>query len=247
VIAAMLHLSKPGYLRDLLARNRWEFAVAAIVVAGELTLGVLQGIALGVALSLLLLIYRTSHPQGAVLGQLPGTEAYRDVQRHREALTFPGLLIWRVGGDLFFASIAHFDEELKAALAASRPPAKHVLLDADSGELHRHQRLRRAAELHQAAAKSKHRLRVRPCARRGTGADAARRHRGCGGLGQLPRTCDRRRGCLAAAGKARCRVLATACRDIMHEKIANVGICPRISLLPRRFPSLTGHFFARLD
>src|SRR5712671_6148602 len=38
VIAAMLHLSKPGYLRDLLARSRQEFAIAAIVVAGELTL-----------------------------------------------------------------------------------------------------------------------------------------------------------------------------------------------------------------
>ena len=43
VIAAMLHLSKPGYLRDLLARSRWEFAVAAVVIAGELTLGVLAG------------------------------------------------------------------------------------------------------------------------------------------------------------------------------------------------------------
>jgi SulP family sulfate permease len=132
VIAAMLHLSKPGYLRDLTARDRSEFAVAAIVVAGELMLGVLHGIALGVALSLLLLIYRTSHPQGAVLGQLPGTEAYRDVRRHPEAITFPGLLIWRAGGELFFASIGHLDEGLKAALAANRPPAKHVLLDADS-------------------------------------------------------------------------------------------------------------------
>jgi MFS superfamily sulfate permease-like transporter len=132
VIVAMLHLSKPGYLRALLGRDRWEFGLASIVVAGELTLGVLQGIALGVALSLLTLIYRTSHPQGAVLGQLPGTEAYRDVRRHPEALTFPGLLIWRAGGDLFFASIGHFDEGLKAALAASRPPAKHVLVDADS-------------------------------------------------------------------------------------------------------------------
>jgi len=132
VIVAMLHLSKPGYLRALLGRDRWEFGLASIVVAGELTLGVLQGIALGVALSLLTLIYRTSHPQGAMLGQLPGTEAYRDVRRHPEALTFPGLLIWRAGGDLFFASIGHFDEGLKAALAASRPPAKHVLVDADS-------------------------------------------------------------------------------------------------------------------
>ena len=132
VIAAMLHLSKPGYLRDLLDRDRSEFTVAAIVVAGELTLGVLQGVALGVALALLMLTFRTSHPQGAVLGQLPGTEAYRDVRLHPEALTFPALLIWRAGGDLFFASIGRFDEGLKAALAANHPPAKQVLLDADS-------------------------------------------------------------------------------------------------------------------
>ena len=132
VIAAILHLSKPGYLRDLLDRDRSEFTVAAIVVAGELTLGVLQGVALGVALALLMLTYRTSHPQGAVLGQLPGTEAYRDVRLHPEALTFPALLIWRAGGDLFFASIGRFDEGLKAALAANHPPAKQVLLDADS-------------------------------------------------------------------------------------------------------------------
>ena len=69
---------------------------------------------------------------GALLGQLPGEEAYRDVRLHPEARTFPGLLIWRAGGELFFASIGHLDEGLKAALAANRPPAKHVLLDADS-------------------------------------------------------------------------------------------------------------------
>jgi len=132
VIAAMLHLSNPGYLRDLLARDGREFAVAAIVVAGELTLGVPQGIGLGVVLALVMLIYRTTHPHGAVLGQLPGTEAYRDIRHHPEALTFPGLLIWRPGGDLFFASIGHLGDGLRAALAESRPPAKHVLLDADS-------------------------------------------------------------------------------------------------------------------
>jgi sulfate permease, SulP family len=90
-----------------------------IVIAGELTLGVLEGIALGVVVSLLTLIYVTSHPHGAVLGQLPDTEAYRNVQRHPEAITFPGLLILRIGGDLFFASVGHVSEALKASLAAS--------------------------------------------------------------------------------------------------------------------------------
>jgi high affinity sulfate transporter 1 len=131
VIAAMLHLSKPAYLSNLLLRRRREFAIAAAVVAGELALGVPQGIALGVVLSLLRLIYRASHPHGAVLGQLPGTEAYRDIERHPEARTFPGMLIWRVGGDMFFASVGRFVERIKAALA-SQPTAKHVLIDAES-------------------------------------------------------------------------------------------------------------------
>ena len=128
VIAAMLHLTKPSYLRELFVRSRWSFANCVIVILGELTLGVLQGIALGIVLSLLTLIYLTSHPKGAELGQLPGTEAYRDVRRHPEAATFAGLLIWRMGGDLFFASIEHMSTALKASLAA-RPDVKRVLLD----------------------------------------------------------------------------------------------------------------------
>jgi high affinity sulfate transporter 1 len=135
VIAAMLHLSKPAYLRNVLARARSEFAIAVIVVAAELTLGVLHGIALGVLLSLLLLIYRTSHPHGAVLGQMPGTEAYRNLDRHPEAITFPGLLIWRPGGELWFASIGHLGDGLRAALATSSPPAKRVLVDGEAVNL----------------------------------------------------------------------------------------------------------------
>jgi MFS superfamily sulfate permease-like transporter len=67
-----------------------------------------------------------------VLGQLPGTEAYRDVERHPDARTFPGMLIWRVGGDMFFASAGRVVVGIKVALVASRPPAKYVLIDAES-------------------------------------------------------------------------------------------------------------------
>jgi len=128
VIAAMLHLTKPSYLRELFVRSRGAFANCVIVILGELTLGVLQGIALGVVLSLLTLIYLASHPRIAELGQVPGTEAYRSVRRHPEVVTFPGLLIWRMGGDLFFASIDHVSTALEATLAA-RPDVKRVLLD----------------------------------------------------------------------------------------------------------------------
>ena len=165
-------------------------------------MGVLQGIALGVVLSLLMLIYRTSHPQGAVLGQLPGTEAYRDVRRHPEALTFPGLLIWRAGGDLFFASIGHLGEGLKAALAASRPPAKHVLLDADSVNFIDTSAcdalLNAIKELQSqgiTVAFARVRDQVRERMRLGG-------RRGCRGLGELPRTRDRWRARLASGTSA---------------------------------------------
>jgi MFS superfamily sulfate permease-like transporter len=45
------------------------------------------------------------------------------------------LLIWRPGGDLFFASIGHVSDGINAALTASRPPAKHVVIDAESVNL----------------------------------------------------------------------------------------------------------------
>src|SRR5215475_11083968 len=128
VIAAMLHLTKPSYLVHLFARSRMAFVNAVLVIAGELLFGVLQGIALGVVASILILIYLTSHPRVAQLGQLPGTEAYRDVRLHPDAITFPGLLIWRIGGELFFASIGHISAALKVALS-ERPDARYVLLD----------------------------------------------------------------------------------------------------------------------
>jgi SulP family sulfate permease len=131
VIAAMLHLTKPAYLASVLARSRWSFAMVLVVIAGELTLGVLEGIALGVVLSILRLIEVASRPKGAVLGQLRGMEAYRDVHLHPDAITFPGLLIWRVGGDVIFASAGTIGTGLRAAVAAA-PQTRRVLLDFDS-------------------------------------------------------------------------------------------------------------------
>jgi high affinity sulfate transporter 1 len=130
VIAAMVHLSRSSYLYKLWARAPFEFALAAVVIAGELTLGVLQGIALGVAISLLLLIYRTTHQAAAVEGKLPGVQAYRDVRLHPDAQTFPGLLIFNPGGALFFASIGAFEKELGGAIAQARPPVRQLLIDA---------------------------------------------------------------------------------------------------------------------
>jgi sulfate permease, SulP family len=129
----MLHLSKPGGLRDPVARDWWEFAVAAIVVAGELTFGVLDGIALGVVLALVMLIDLPNQPptrRSARLAAGNGGVSRRPSPPRGGYL--PRLLIWRAGGELFFASVGHYDAGLKSALAAGHPPAKHVLVDEHS-------------------------------------------------------------------------------------------------------------------
>jgi high affinity sulfate transporter 1 len=129
VIAAMLHLSRPSYLRSLAGEAPWELVLVAVVFAGELVFGVLQGIALGVVISLLLLIYRASHLNCAVLGKLPGEQAYRDVRLHPEAETYPGLIIFNPAGDLFFASAGRMERELRSAIAQASAPVKQVLID----------------------------------------------------------------------------------------------------------------------
>jgi len=90
VIAAMLHLTKLSYLRDLFVRSPRSFANAVIVIAGELTLGVLQGIGLGVVLSIVILIYLVSPHKGwssasfrvarliAISSSIPRASRFRD-------------------------------------------------------------------------------------------------------------------------------------------------------------------------
>ena len=71
VIEAMLGLANIAYFQNLRRINRTEFAVALLAFLGVLFLGVLQGISLGVIAAILLLIHHASHPDTAVLGQIP--------------------------------------------------------------------------------------------------------------------------------------------------------------------------------
>ena len=72
VIMAMIGLSQTAKLKNQLKSSRTEFALGMVCFFGVLTLGVLQGVGLGVALSILVLIKRASQPGTAVLGRVPG-------------------------------------------------------------------------------------------------------------------------------------------------------------------------------
>jgi len=76
-----------------------------IVAVGVLVFDTLPGLFIGIAMSVLLLIYRACHPHIAVLGKVPGTPGqYGDLERHPDNQQLPGIVILRVESGLFFAN-----------------------------------------------------------------------------------------------------------------------------------------------
>jgi high affinity sulfate transporter 1 len=130
VITAMSGLLDFAYLRRLLRIDRGEFAYAMAALFGVLVLGILQGVALGVVLSLAVLIRRVTRPATAVLGRMPGTDAYRDIAAHPEAETLPGLLIFRFDAPVIFPNASYFADEVRRLIAAAATPVREVLIPA---------------------------------------------------------------------------------------------------------------------
>src|SRR5690606_84754 len=106
--------------------SKADFAAVAITLAGTLLLGVEVGIALGVGASILIFLYRSSKPHAAVVGQVRGTEHFRNVKRH-QVETVPGILSIRIDESLNFAN-ARYLEDLVTNLAAENPHLKDVVL-----------------------------------------------------------------------------------------------------------------------
>ncbi|WP_046079225.1 SulP family inorganic anion transporter [Halomonas sp. HG01] len=122
-----------GTLIDLPAiRRTWAYSRAdGVAMLATLTLtlvhGVESGILAGVALSLGLHLYRTSRPHSAVVGRVPGSEHFRNVQRYDEVETDERLAILRVDESLYFAN-ARYLEDTVMALAARQPGLEHIVL-----------------------------------------------------------------------------------------------------------------------
>ncbi len=126
IIVAVASLVDVQALRDAWRYDRADALALMATAAGVLALGVEAGIAMGVALSLAVLGWRSSRPNMAVLGRLPGTEHYRSIERHA-VQTVPGLLALRVDEGLFFANATIFEDRLQALLDAD-PTVRRVLL-----------------------------------------------------------------------------------------------------------------------
>ncbi|TBR43085.1 sulfate permease [Marinomonas agarivorans] len=88
--------------------------------------GVDTGIIVGVSLSILLFLWHTSNPHIAIVGQIPGTEHYRNIERHH-AEVHPKILTLRVDENLFFANCRTLEEKV-SQLMAERTEVKDVVL-----------------------------------------------------------------------------------------------------------------------
>jgi sulfate permease, SulP family len=117
-----------GHIYGVAARP--DFIAALAAMFGVLIFDTLPGLFIGITMSILLLVYRASHPHIATLGKVAGTEQYSDTDRHPENKTVPGVVIVRVEGPMFFANA----EGIEASLTANgeEPGVRTVILDTET-------------------------------------------------------------------------------------------------------------------
>jgi len=130
VIAASLSLADiPGTVR-LWRQRRVEFLLSVAAFLGVALLGVLQGIAVAVALSILNVFRRAWWPYQTTLGRVRGMPGYHDRALHPDAEELPGLVIFRFDAPLFFANVRTFRDQIRR-LAAAEPRPRWILIAAE--------------------------------------------------------------------------------------------------------------------
>jgi len=128
VVAYSVELFKPDEFREIRRVRRAGFRWAAIAVLGVLLLGTLQGIIVAVIASLLSLAYDAYNPPVYVVGRKRGTNVFRPLSReHPDDETWPGLLIVRMEGRIFFANAQRAGDQMWPLVEQARPSV--VLLD----------------------------------------------------------------------------------------------------------------------
>lgn len=126
IIVAVLSLVDLSALRRTWHYSRQDAAAMAATMFGVLLIGVESGIILGVGLSLMLFLWRTSQPHIAVVGQLPGSEHFRNIERFAVVQSSKVLSV-RVDESLYFPN-ARFLEDRIAELIGRHPLAEHLVL-----------------------------------------------------------------------------------------------------------------------
>jgi len=131
VLAAVIIVAVAGLvdLRSILDTWRYSKADGAsnlVTFLGVLTYGVEAGLIMGVLLSVLLYLWRTGHPNIAIVGRLAHSTEFRSIERHKVE-TWPEILLVRVDENLYFANIGHVQDMITREFQ-KRPGIKHLVL-----------------------------------------------------------------------------------------------------------------------
>ncbi len=132
IMTAVFGLIDVSEVRRLWAVDRADLALLVLTFISTLSLGIQAGIGLGIAASLLWFVVQTTRPHAAILGRIPGTTSYRNVQRHPGAQQIPGVLILRMDASFYFGNVTFLKEMIRDSMAAANEPPTAVILDASS-------------------------------------------------------------------------------------------------------------------
>ncbi|HET6408023.1 MAG TPA: SulP family inorganic anion transporter [Chthoniobacteraceae bacterium] len=129
VLMAVASLVKVKLLRRLWELHRGEFLVAATALLGVLSFGLLKGVLVGAAISIVLLIRRASAPHVAFLGKIPGARRYSDLLRHADNEPTPGVLAFRVESGIVYFNAEHVFDTVVARVDKTTEPIRLVICD----------------------------------------------------------------------------------------------------------------------
>ncbi len=127
IITAVLSLVDLRAIGHTWAYSKGDAAAMVATIVVTLVSGVETGISAGVGLSILLHLWRSSRPHYAVLGQVPGTEHFRNIRRHR-GIEVPEVLSIRVDESLWFPNARFLEDTIYGHVAAD-PAIRHVVLN----------------------------------------------------------------------------------------------------------------------
>ncbi len=133
IMVSVIGLIDLNTARQLWTKRKDEFVILLITFFITLFIGIPQGILIGVLSSLLLMVYRTSNPHFAVLGNITGTDYYKNVLRFAdEIIDREDLLIVRFDAQLYFGNEAFFKNQLLKEVDKKGPKLKGVILNAEA-------------------------------------------------------------------------------------------------------------------
>jgi sulfate permease, SulP family len=129
VIVYSFGLIKPIEFHDILRIRKIEFSWAIVAFAGVVFVGTMKGIVVAIIVSLVTLAHQVADPPVYVLGRKPGTNVFRPQSpEHPDDESFPGLLLLRPEGPIFFANAAQIAHKIEPLIRETQP--KVVAVDA---------------------------------------------------------------------------------------------------------------------